>query len=133
MSRIRTILSSSKAVLAYRIILAVAVLALVLDATKTAQVLTFYDVEFGSQFWFVCVLKIVSAAVSVICMSYMNRGWVWSVWVWACAVLGIALAGILIGLDNEFLVRWDVALPWVVLVLSAALGARFATPWRRIS
>lgn len=107
-------------------------MALVLDAVKTAQVLTLYEVEFGTQFWFVCVLKIISAAVSVICMSYMSRGWVWSVWIWACAVLGIALAGVLLGLNNEFLIRWDVALPWLVLVISAALNARFASPWKRV-
>ena len=114
-------------------VLVLIALILIVDTIKTMQVLNMYDVEFGTLFWFVCVLKVASSAVAVICMLLMGRGWKWSVWIWACTVPGIALAGLWIGLNRAFLVRWDVALPCVVLAISAALKSRFATPWRSSS
>lgn len=133
LDNVRKSLSSRKAVLAFRAVFVLIALVLIVDAIKTTQVLEMYDVEFGTLFWFVCVLKITSSAVAVICMLLMGRNWEWSVWIWACVVLGIALAGISIGLNTEFLIRWDVALPWVVLVIAAALRSRFATPWKSAS
>ncbi len=129
----RKSLASRTAVLAFRTVFVLIALLLIVDAIKTMQVLKMHEVEFGTLFWFVCVLKIASSAVAVICMLLMGRGWEWSVWIWACVVLGIALAGIWIGLNTEFLIRWDVALPWAVLVISAALRSEFATPWKSAS
>lgn len=131
LKRTRKSLSSRKAMRAFRTILVVVALVLIIEAMKTAQVLQLYDVEFGTILWLVCILTIASSAVAIICMILMAGHWEWSVWVWAVVVLGIALAGISIGIHTGFLVRSDVALPWVVLAVSAALKSHFATPWKR--
>jgi len=123
-------LTSRNAALAFRIFLIIVALGLVIEAIKTAQVLIEFGVEFGTLFWFVCVLKITSSTVSVLCIWMMGRSWAWAVWVWAVSTLVIALTGILIGFKVGSLTQWSIVLPWAVLAVLAMLKSRFAMPWK---
>lgn len=131
LERLRNSLSSRAAELAFRIAFVLIAMVLILDTIQTAQVIKMFDVEFGTGLWFVCALKIASSVAAVVCIFLLGRGWKWSVWAWASVVFGIALTGVSIGLSTEFLIRWDVALPWLVLFISAVLRTRFAVPWRQ--
>lgn len=129
--RVRENLSSRTAILAFRVFFVLVTFVLVIGAIKSVLVISRFDVKFGTLFWFVNVFLIASFAVAVVSIYLMSRNWHWAVWIWACVVLGIALIGKAIGLNTAFLYRWDVALPWVVLLISAVLKTQFAKPWQR--
>lgn len=117
--------------MAFRVFFVLVTFVLVIGAIKSVLVISRFDVKFGTLFWFVNVFLIASFAVAVVSIYLMSRNWHWAVWIWACVVLGIALIGKAIGLNTAFLYRWDVALPWVVLLISAVLKTQFAKPWQR--
>ena len=130
MLQIRKALASKNAIRVFRILFGLVALALISGAIKSVQVIQVYDVQFGTTFWFVNSLIVVSSIVGVICIWMMAQKWDWAVWVWAVVVLGVALIGIWIGLNVGFLTRWDVFLPWIVLLAFAMLKTRFAMPWK---
>lgn len=129
--RLRSRLSGREALIIYRIVFGVIALFLVRDALRSHGLIEAFNVDFGTNVWFISALIIASSIIGVLCILLMSRNWAWAVWVWSLAALGTALIGVfIVDLNASFIERWDVALPWVVLALAALLKSRFATPWR---
>lgn len=102
------------------------VVVLISDAVKTYQVFNLYGAREGSLFWLVLQLKIISSVVAVFCLLLSYWLWSWSALVWSFLVSLIAILGFKMGLNPEFVTRWDVFLPWGVLAVTFI----FETPFR---
>ena len=88
------------------------------EALKTNQIMNLYGVRTGSLMWLVCVLTIVSSLVAFACLLLTRWFWSWAVMLWCFLVSAISLVGFKMGLNPEFVFRWDVFLPWVLLVIT---------------
>ena len=88
------------------------------EALRTNQIMNLYGVEPGTLMWLVCVLTITSSLVAVACLLLTRWFWSWAVLLWSFLVPAIALLGFSMGLRPEFVLRWDVFLPWGLLVIT---------------
>jgi len=114
-----------------RVIWVLVALVLLVDAVQALLIIERYEPVRGTLFWFTVVLKSVSSGLGALFIVFMLLGWKWSVWVWACVLLALGIFGVSFGLNFTFLLRWDVALPWVALAIYSAFHSPFARPWHK--
>ncbi len=118
MNTLRGVLRSPAGRVLTSLFIAVLVLVFAVDTAKTFQVISVYGVETGTLFWLVTVLKLASSIIAIVCLLLTFWFWSWSMLAWASLVSIIAIVGLLLGLKPEFLARWDVVLPYVLLAVS---------------
>ena len=106
------------------------VVAFSIDAIQSVLVIDRYDVEFGTRLWVSFAGVFLVFAVSAVSALLLFRNWSWAVWVWAILVAVITLVGLALGLNRSFVLRWEVALPWILLAACAVMGLKQARPWQ---
>lgn len=112
-----------------RVAIAVLVFIFVSKAGQTYRVMDLYGVERNTLMWLVCVLSISSYFVATVCLLLTPWFWSWAVLLWSFLVPGIALVGFGMGLSPDFVLRWDVLLPWGILLVTFV----FEKPFGKIS
>ena len=98
------------------------------EALKTNRIMNLYGVKPGTLMWLVCVLTITSSLVAFVCLLLTRWFWSWAVLLWCFLVSAISLLGFSMGLNPEFVFRWDVFLPWALLVVTFIFEKPYGNP-----
>lgn len=128
--RFAALRQSRRALVAVRAALCLLAIVFFVDAIQSVLVLSRYAVPIGTGMWNAATATGFVAATSGVFAVTLAMNWRWSVWAWAVAVGTAGAVGLALGLNRQFLFRWEMVLPWVLLAACSVLGLKQARPWR---